>query len=121
MSTIWRSPSAAAASLARTRPRAPGRTQSRERCPVLESSWLAGQDGNVVPGIVDGLVAAEPAGMLGDDLAVLADHDAVGIGLDFDGPTDRPGRTEYLLLSKRTRQVFETAAGVLWKPSNRPA
>jgi hypothetical protein len=58
--------------------------------------------------------------MLGDDLAVLADHDAVGIGLDFDGPTARAG-TEYLLLSKRTRQVFETAAGVLWKPSNRPA
>jgi hypothetical protein len=59
--------------------------------------------------------------MLGDNLAVLADYDAVGIGLDLDGPTDCPGGTEYLLLSKRTRQVFDTAAGVLWKPSNRPA
>ncbi len=29
--------------------------------------------------------------------------------------------TEYLLLSKRTRQVFETDAGTAWKPSNRPA
>src|SRR3954453_232922 len=69
-----------------------------ERRPVPESSWLAGQDGHVVPGIVDGLVAAEPAGMLGDDLAVLADHDAVGIGLDFDGPTDRPGRDRVLVV-----------------------
>jgi hypothetical protein len=29
--------------------------------------------------------------------------------------------TEYLLLSKRTRQVFETEAGTAWNPSNRPA
>ena len=49
-----------------------------------------------MPGIVDGLVA--PAGMLGDDLAVLADHDAVGIGLDFDGSTDRPGRDRVLVV-----------------------
>ena len=28
--------------------------------------------------------------------------------------------TEYLLLSKRTRQVFETDAGTAWNPSNRP-
>src|SRR5271166_511250 len=28
--------------------------------------------------------------------------------------------TEYLLLSKRTRQVFDTDAGSAWKPSNRP-
>src|SRR5271169_1920750 len=28
--------------------------------------------------------------------------------------------TEYLLLSKRTRQVFDTEAGSAWKPSNRP-
>ena len=28
--------------------------------------------------------------------------------------------TEYLLLSKRTKQVFETDAGTAWNPSNRP-
>ena len=38
--------------------------------------------------------------------------------------TGRPtalAATEYLLLSKRTRQVLETDAGTAWKPSNRPA
>jgi hypothetical protein len=35
-----------------------------------------------VPGIVNGLVATEPADMLGDNLAVLTDHDVVGVGLD---------------------------------------
>ena len=42
--------------------------------------------------------------MLGDDATLLA-----------------PALTEYLLLSKRTRQVFDTAAGRAWKPSKRPA
>ena len=28
--------------------------------------------------------------------------------------------TEYLLLSKRTRHVFDTEAGSAWKPSKRP-
>ena len=38
---------------------------------------------------------------------------AVGLGL---------GKArEYLLLSKRTRQVFETDAVTAWKPSKRPA
>jgi hypothetical protein len=32
----------------------------------------------------------------------------------------QPALTEYLLLSKRTRQVFDTEAGSAWKPSNRP-
>ena len=43
-------------------------------------------------------------------------------GLRF--TTGRPtalAATEYLLLSKRTRQVLETDAGTAWKPSNRPA
>ena len=31
-----------------------------------------------------------------------------------------PALTEYLLLSKRTRQVFDTEAGRAWNPSNRP-
>jgi hypothetical protein len=35
-------------------------------------------------------------------------------------PTALAG-TEYLLLSYRTRQVFETDAGTARKPSNRPA
>jgi len=34
---------------------------------------------------------------------------------------DRLAATEYFLLSKRTRQVFETEAGTAWNPSNLPA
>jgi hypothetical protein len=39
-----------------------------------------------MPGVVDRLAAAETAAMLADDRAVLADHDAVGVGLDLDWP-----------------------------------
>jgi hypothetical protein len=39
---------------------------------------------------------------------------------DLDRATQRPGHDRILLLPKRTRQVFETAAGTAWKPSNRP-
>jgi hypothetical protein len=40
-------------------------------------------------------------------------------GLSENGPTALAA-TEYLLLSKRTKQVFETDAGTAWKPSNLP-
>jgi len=59
--------------------------------------------------------------MLADDPSVLADHDALRIGMDFDWTPTALAATEYLLLSKRTKQVFETEAGTAWKPSNRPA
>src|ERR1051326_2182268 len=55
--------------------------------PVLEGSTvperprLAGQHGNIVPGVIDRLIATEPAGMLANDLAVLAGCDPVRIGL----------------------------------------
>ena len=39
-----------------------------------------------MPGIVDRLAAAEAAAMLADDCAILADHNAIGIGLDLDRP-----------------------------------
>ena len=44
-----------------------------------------------MPRIVDRLATAEPAGMLTDDPAVLADYDAVGIGVDLDRTPDRAG------------------------------
>ena len=44
--------------------------------------------------------------MLANDLAFLADDHPVSIGLHVDRPADL-AMTEYLLLSKRTRQVFE--------------
>jgi hypothetical protein len=49
--------------------------------------------------------------MFADDRTVLADDDALGIGLDLDRPATAREATEYLLLSKRTRQVLATAAG----------
>jgi hypothetical protein len=41
--------------------------------------------------------------------------------LDFNGPPTAFAATEYLLLSKRARQVLEIEAGTAWKPSKRPA
>ena len=59
--------------------------------------------------------------MLGDNAPVLADDDAIRIGVNFDGATDGAGSYRVLVLSKRTRQVFETDAGTAWNPSNLPA
>ena len=50
---------------------------------------LACKHRHVVPGIVDRLPAAEGASMFSDYPAVLADDDAIGIGLNLDRPTDR--------------------------------
>ena len=46
--------------------------------------------------------------MLGDNASVLADYDAIRIGMNLDRTPTALAATEYLLLSKRTRQVFET-------------
>src|SRR6266850_2060819 len=42
-------------------------------------------------GVVNRLAAVEGALMFGDDPAVLADYDAVGIGVDLDRPPNRAG------------------------------
>src|SRR5690606_33999311 len=66
----------------------------RRQNPVLEwravtqRTGLAGQDRNVMPGIVDRLAATEGTSMLGDDHAVLANDDAIGIGMDLDRAAD---------------------------------
>src|SRR3954453_8141526 len=62
--------------------------------PVLEGSavaqgaGLARQHRHVMPGIVDGIAAAERASMLGNDPSVLADHNVIGIGMNLDWPPD---------------------------------
>lgn len=47
------------------------------------------QHWQVMPGIIDGPVAAAVPSMLGDDLVAEAHNDAVGIGADLDGPPRR--------------------------------
>jgi len=60
-----------------------------EGCAVAQRSRLARLDRHVMPGIVDCLAAPETAPMLGDDHAILADHNAVGVGMDLDWATQR--------------------------------
>ena len=76
------------------------------------SSRLAGEYRHVMPGIVDSLAAAEMAAMFADNRAVLADHDAIGVGLDLDRPADGTRGDRILVVVDRTRQVFETDAWV---------
>jgi hypothetical protein len=73
-----------------------------------------------VPGIVDGLAAAEGATMRADDAAVLAELDPLGVGADLDRTADRRGRHRVLVGVERTRQVFEGDACTAWKPSKGP-
>src|ERR1700751_3043173 len=44
-----------------------------------------------MPGIIDRLAAAKAATMFADDPSVLADHNAIGVGVDVDRPTDGAG------------------------------
>jgi hypothetical protein len=51
-----------------------------------------------MPGVIDRVAAAERAGMLADDPPVLADDDAVGIGMNLNRPSDRAGRHRVLVV-----------------------
>jgi hypothetical protein len=62
-----------------------------ERSAVAQGSGLTGQDRNIAPGIVDCLAATVVAGMLHHDAPVLADHDALGVGVNVDWTTDCAG------------------------------
>jgi hypothetical protein len=65
---------------------------------VAQSAGLAGEHRHVMPGIVDRLAAAERARMFGNAPAVLADHDAVGVGLHLDWTPDRAGGHRVLVV-----------------------
>ena len=51
-----------------------------------------------MPRIADRRAAAEDARMLGDDTAVLPDHDTIGIGVDLHGPADGAGADRVLVV-----------------------
>ena len=86
--------------------REPG-PQTAERVgqlPVLEGRavpqrpGLPRQDRHVMPRIVDEPAAPEAPGVLGDDLAVLADDDPLGIGPYVHRPADGAGRDAVLVV-----------------------
>ncbi len=89
--------------------RAP-RADNRFLDALLRMAWSGRAYLPIMPGIEDRLAASEYTPVLADHAPVLADDDAVGIGVEIGRPTAL-ALTEYLLLSKRTRQVLESDAG----------
>lgn len=74
------------------------------------------------PAVATGLndVAVVREAELSDNLAILPDDDVLSIDVDVDRPANGFGFHEYLLRSKRTRQVLETAATSARKLSKGP-
>jgi hypothetical protein len=87
---------------------AAGSTQPLKEAAVAQGAGLAGKHRHEVPGVIKRVATAKCTGMLGDNASVWRMTTALAA-------------TEYLLLSNRTRQVFETDAGTAWNPSNLPA
>src|ERR1700693_331231 len=56
---------------------------------VAQGAGFAGEHRDVMPGVVERVAAVKRAGMLGDDPTVLADYDAIRIGMNFDRSSDR--------------------------------
>src|SRR5271165_7225171 len=71
---------------------------------VSERAGLPGQYRHVMPGVVDRLAATKLTAMLADNRAVLADDDALGIGLDLDRPADG-ARTDRVLIVVEPHQA----------------
>src|SRR6267154_1187315 len=96
----WRSVSAAGVRMLAVRPGSRCRarmlrTTSAEWTPwasaVAQGAGLAGEHRDVVPRVVERSPTAERTGMFGDDPPVLADYDAVGIGMNLDRTPDCVG------------------------------
>lgn len=62
-----------------------------ERRSVAQGAGFAGQDGYVMQGIVDGVVAPEDTLMAADDPTILPAFQPIGIGSDLDRPPHRAG------------------------------
>ena len=58
---------------------------------VAQGAGFASEHWHIMPGVVDGIAAAEGSRMLGNDASILTDHDAVGIGLNLDRASDHSG------------------------------
>src|SRR5450759_1570774 len=76
---------------------------------VAQGAGLAGEYRHVMPGVVDRVAAAERAAMFGDDPPVLADYDAIGIGINLDRAPNRAGGYRVLVVeapSSLLKKVF---------------
>ena len=71
----------------------------------------SGEHRQVMPRIVDRLATAERSRMSSDDPPVLADHDAVGIGMDFDRTPDGIGGHGVFVAVEAHQASLDTAAG----------
>ncbi len=131
--TNCRSPSSDPTTLRRMRSKAAGSTQFLNGAPLRKAPGFARQDRHVMPWVVLDLAAAESALMLGDEPPVLADDEAVGVGVDVDRAPDRARvhRISVVVepqsscacascVNLLARQVFDTEAGSAWNPSKRP-
>ena len=58
-----------------------------------------------MPGVVERVAAAERAGMLADNPPVLADYDAIGIGMNLDRTSDRTGVRTVFRDTLRSRAI----------------
>src|SRR6201987_1711424 len=56
-----------------------------------------------MPGIIDRLAAAKAATMFADDPSVLADHNAIGVGVDVDRPTNGAGAGRVFVVCEADR------------------
>lgn len=83
-----------------------------QRSAIAQSTGFASENRDIVPGIIDGIPTAEAAPVLSDRRPVLLDDNSVSVGVNLD--RSAVDKTEYLLLSKRTVQVFDTEAGTQW-------
>jgi len=60
-----------------------------ERSAIAQCTRFAGQNRDIVPGIIDGLIPAKTAGVFCDDDAILPNDDPLGIGVNLDRSSDR--------------------------------
>ena len=66
-----------------------GQVPGAERIAVAQRPGFAREDGQVVPGIVDRLVAGKASSMLGDAFAVEKDGDPLGVSAQLHAPAGR--------------------------------
>jgi hypothetical protein len=99
-------PSSTPASLRRTCSIDAGSTQSLKGAPLRKAPGLRARHRDVVPRVVERSPTAERTGMFGDDPPVLADYDAVGIGMNLDRTPDCVGCHRVLVVVEASTRSY---------------